>query len=145
MFTIEQQGDVWVVLDADGEVESEHETEEEAQRRADELNASDDADNDEEEIPGPPAAGVGGGRRVAFDPLMIEGEATSDGRRFANVTVRETPLSLMFLDRNPEGENPHGGARLAGRIDEISRLDDGRLVGLGTLDDGPIGSEAFFF
>lgn len=71
--------------------------------------------------------------------LAIEGQPTSDGRRFDRLTVRQTPLPFMTQRVTDEG---HDGAVITGRIDEVTRDDAGRLQFTGVFDGSPDGQEA---
>lgn len=96
----------------DGELDSCHETEDEAQARADELNGE---------------ASSGHSERRMFAVLCVEGYDTGDGRllEVGGGEVGALPLPVMALTENPEWGG-HSGAFLAGRWETAERLDDGR-------------------
>lgn len=85
----------------------------------------------------------GGGTR--FNMVMcVEGVDTGPGDdRYLEVgggTWRTPPLALMFMDETQPG---HMGASLAGRIDAVQRLSDGRRIfATGVYDSGDVGTEA---
>lgn len=68
--------------------------------------------------------------------LAIEGIETGDKRIIAPdaLTWRDLPLPLMFQFENPVGGDGHDGATLTARIDDIVRLDEGRVWARGFID-----------
>lgn len=100
----------------------------------------------------PTANGTNPGPEIVLEPvvgsasqlrwqavLMVEGEATDDGRMIdpGAIDWRELPLSLMA---QIETEDGHDGAQVAGRIDKIWR-DGNRIMGEGVFDGGEYGVE----
>lgn len=68
--------------------------------------------------------------------LAVEGIETGDKRIIAPeaLTWREFPLPLMFQYVNPVAGDGHDGATLTARIDNIVRIDDGRIFANGFID-----------
>lgn len=122
----------WAVIEEEsGESVGCHPSEEAALDQVAALNAN----VDEEE-----AAQDGPGR---FQIMVIpEGVRTTDGREIAEgaLGTRELPIPLMMQTENPEWGG-HGGAVLAGRIDELARDARGEWWGIGTYDGGEPGQE----
>ena len=111
-----------VVDTADGEVESCHSTQAEADAAAAELEGSDEEDTEAASLVG-----------AAFHAVLcVEGMDTGDGRILDpdGGTWRNLPLPYMAMDENSGGG--HMGARLAGRWEEIERVGR-RLVAHGHL------------
>lgn len=74
--------------------------------------------------------------------LVLEGVETDDGRLIdpGALDWRDLPLSLMAMDAT--GPGGHEGARLAGRIDTITRNTmTGEVVGEGVFDSSEFGVE----
>jgi hypothetical protein len=68
--------------------------------------------------------------------LAVEGVGTGDGRQIEPGALRwaALPLPLMAQFENPVGGMGHDGAVLAGRIDDIVRIDDNRVWARGFID-----------
>jgi hypothetical protein len=72
--------------------------------------------------------------------IMVEGKATGDGRYIEPGALRwaTPPLPLTWQKASADG---HDGEVVVGSIDSISRADDGRITGSGTLLDTPEANE----
>lgn len=73
--------------------------------------------------------------------MIVEGEPSSDGRVFTNLTWRDLPLTLQWQKETSHGGMQAGGEVPVGRIDAIAR--DGNIIrGSGVLDlDSEDGAE----
>ena len=65
--------------------------------------------------------------------LMVEGEPTSDGRVFTDMTWRDLPLTLMWQRETSHGGMQAGGEFVVGRIDTIERVGN-EIRGTGVFD-----------
>lgn len=68
--------------------------------------------------------------------IAVEGVETGDNRIIAPDALiwRDLPLPFMFQYENPVGGDGHDGATLTSRIDEILRIDEGRIWARGFID-----------
>jgi hypothetical protein len=99
-----------------------------------------DTDEAAELVPDDETAEMGGG--PGFTATLIrEGVRVEDGRliRPGGLVARPCPLPLMASWTT---EDDHGGAALVGRIDRVTRADDGTWTCEGTFDTGPVAAEA---
>lgn len=74
---------------------------------------------------------------VRFDALVFLNKRTNDGRLIANTgfETRELPLTFSSMSTTLHGEL--GRAEAVGIIDEVHIEDDGKVWGLGWLEDSP--------
>lgn len=131
---------VAVVKEDDGEVVGCHADEDAAEAQIAALQAEEAGDGDGSEGDDSEAAAT----REPFEAvLVLEGIRTSDRREISKgaLSWRELPLPWMLQTTTPEMPG-HGGARVAGRIEQIERLANDVILATGTYDPSDAGREA---
>ena len=84
---------------------------------------------------------VGGGSGFMIPLVIPEGVESGDGRIFDKgaITIRDLPLPLLWQIKTADG---HSGSVVVGRIDRMTRTDQGIGNAHGVFDSGEYGKEA---
>lgn len=78
---------------------------------------------------------------ITFPVIMLEGQATSDGRFIQPGALghRALPLPVLAQTRNPEGGDGHAGAAVIGKLTELERVPGPEVLNKETGEPFPEG------